>query len=65
MFGQFLIAGGTGLLVTPAIVWAVADVAGFHPLLAKACAVVVSFVCVFAVMRFLVLGDFLKRPAAA
>lgn len=61
VMAKFFAAGATGLAVTPAIVWLLADSLGYHPYLAKAVAVGVSFVCVFAVLRFLVLGNFLKR----
>jgi putative flippase GtrA len=61
--GQFFMAGGTGLLVTTLVVWLVADFGGYHPYAAKAVAVVFSFASVFALMRFVVLGNFLKRPA--
>lgn len=63
--GKFFIAGATGLLVTPAIVWLVADFGGYHPYVAKAAAVVVSFASVLTVMRLLVLGNFLTRSEDA
>jgi putative flippase GtrA len=63
--GQFFLAGFTGLIVTTSVVWLVADVAGYHPMLAKACAACLSFLCVFAVLRAFVLGDFLTRPTSA
>lgn len=62
---RFFIAGATGLMVTPAIVWLIADVAGYHPYVAKAVAVVVSFASVLTVMRLLVLGNFLTREPDA
>jgi putative flippase GtrA len=64
VFGQFFMAGATGLTVTSFVVWVVADIGGYHPYTAKACAVVFSFICVFAVMRFVVLGNFLQRSDA-
>ena len=60
---QFVSAGITGLAVTSLIVWLVADLGGYHPLTAKAVAVVFSFVSVFTVMRLYVLGNFLARTA--
>jgi putative flippase GtrA len=62
---KFIAAGCTGFTVTTLIVWLIADVAGYHPFLAKGVAIVFSFVSVFAVMRFFVLGDFLKRATPA
>jgi putative flippase GtrA len=64
VLGKFFIAGITGLLVTTLIVWLVADIGGYHPYAAKAVAVVFSFVSVFTVMRFIVLGNFMKRSTA-
>ena len=51
VIGQFVAAGITGLIVTSLIVWLVADLGGWHPLAAKAVAVVFSFASVFTVMR--------------
>ncbi len=61
VLGQFFLAGLTGLVVTTSVVWAVADLGGYHPMLAKACAVALSFTSVFIVLRTLVLGNFLHR----
>jgi putative flippase GtrA len=64
VLGQFFLAGCTGLVVTTSVVWLLADVGGYHPMLAKACAVALSFASVFAVLRALVLGNFLQRQPA-
>ncbi len=61
VMGKFFAAGCTGFSVTTLIVWLMADVAGYHPFIAKGVAIIFSFFSVFAVMRFLVLGNFLKR----
>lgn len=63
--GQFFAAGGTGLVVTTAVVWSLADLGGYHPYVAKAFAVALSFASVFAVMRLYVLGNFLRRTPSA
>lgn len=63
VISQFVAAGITGLAVTSVIVWLVADIGGYHPLAAKAVAVVFSFASVFTVMRLYVLGNFLARTA--
>jgi putative flippase GtrA len=65
VLGQFFLAGFTGLIVTTSVVWVVADLGGYHPMVAKACAVAVSFASVFAVLRALVLGNFLQRQPSA
>jgi putative flippase GtrA len=64
VLGQFFLAGFTGLIVTTSVVWVVADLGGYHPMIAKAGAVTLSFASVFAVLRALVLGNFLQRQSS-
>jgi putative flippase GtrA len=63
VFGKFVAAGVTGLIVTSFVVWIVSDVLGHDPLIGKAVAVVFSFASVFTMMRLFVLGSFLVRPS--
>lgn len=57
VFGKFVLAGVTGLCVTTAIVFLIADVAGFNPVLAKLVATAASFATVFTLLRLMVLRD--------
>lgn len=54
ILAKFFIAGGTGLLVTVTTVGILADVLGFHPLLAKLIATGFSFATVFTALRVFV-----------
>lgn len=63
VLGQFVAAGGTGLVVTCFVVWLVSDVLGHHPFVGKGVAVLFSVASVFTIMRIFVLGNFLARPA--
>lgn len=51
---KFFAAGLSGLIVTAAIVGLLADVMGFHPLIAKICAAGCSFIVVFVTLRVFV-----------
>lgn len=54
VLAKFFVAGGTGLLVTVTTVGILADVLGFHPLLAKLVATGFSFATVFTALRVFV-----------
>jgi putative flippase GtrA len=54
---KFFVAGGAGMVVTTAVVFATVDRLGFHPLAGKGVAVVLSFATVFLLLKVLVLKD--------
>lgn len=65
---KFFAAGASGLIVTAVVVGVLADILGFHPLLAKIAAAGCSFTVVFLCMRFFVFGGpprTVMAPAAA
>ncbi len=51
---KFFLAGGLGLVITVATVGLLADLMGFHPLLARLIAAGLSFVTVFTALRVFV-----------
>ncbi len=59
---KFFAAGASGLAVTAAVVGLLADIMGFHPLIAKIAAAGCSFTVVFLCMRLFV---FNQNPRAA
>ena len=60
---KFFAAGASGLVVTATVVGVLADVMGFHPLIAKVAAAGCSFTVVFLSLRFFVFNA--PQPNAA
>jgi len=57
---KFFAAGATGLLVTAVVVGVLADLMGFHPMLAKIAAAGCSFIVVFLSLRLFVFNQPVK-----
>ena len=62
---KFFAAGASGLVVTAAVVGLLADVMGFHPLLAKCAAAGCSFIVVFLSLRLFVFNHPVKAAFEA
>ena len=62
---KFFAAGASGLVVTATIVGVLADVMGFHPLVAKVAAAGCSFTVVFLSLRFFVFNAPQSNAASA
>jgi putative flippase GtrA len=61
LFSEFMVSGLAGILITAVVITVATEAFGLSPLLAKVCAVAVSFIAVFLLRRAVVFASLERR----